>query len=109
MSDLWPGVLQNNGPLSIAKCISGPAAREPQTRAADASGPPRQPDPQSERSAAPEAGGSRGLGCACAVAASPPQLGGVGGETVLAPSLRSRCACAKRRGRLPASAFPQIV
>lgn len=39
----------------------GPAAREPRTRAADASGPPRQPDPQSERSAALEAGGSRGL------------------------------------------------
>lgn len=39
----------------------GPAAREPQTRAADASGPLRQPDPQSELSAASEAGGSRGL------------------------------------------------
>lgn len=37
-----------------------------------------------------------------------PQLGGVGGETALAPALRSRCACAKRRGRLPASAFPQV-
>ncbi|XP_028608401.1 phosphatidylinositol N-acetylglucosaminyltransferase subunit P isoform X1 [Grammomys surdaster] len=40
----------------------GPAAREPPTRAADASGPIRQPDPESELSAAPEAGGSRDLG-----------------------------------------------
>lgn len=45
---------------------------------------------------------------ACAVAASPPQLGGVGGETAVAPVLRTPCACAKRRGRLPAPAFSQV-
>lgn len=40
--------------------------------------------------------------------AAPPQLGWVGGETAVAPALRTPCACAKRRGRLAAPAFPQV-
>lgn len=44
-------------------------------------------------------------GCACAVAAPPPQLGRVGGEAARAPAPRSPCACAERRGLLPALLF----